>query len=138
MSDMTSTPGSDEAGEELVTADADNAEQVAFAPSDNTTLTSVLDGLAAEGYHTHLTAEEGGSIRCGSCDETSPAGEFRVDSVRRLEGASEPDEMMSVVAACCPRCGECGVAVLGHGPVASEADLDVASHLDMSNATAGW
>ena len=137
MTDVSSSGGADEGGE-LVAADAGAADQVAFAPSDNTTLTSVLDGLAAEGYHAHLTAEEGGSIRCGACDETTPASKFRVDSVRRLEGASEPDEMMSVVAACCPRCGECGVAVLGHGPVASAADLDVSSRLDMTNAKRDW
>lgn len=125
---MSPSPAADPP-DELVATDADDGARVPFVPSDNTTLTSVLDGFVTEGYIGHLTAEEGGSLVCSGCGNATPAAEFRVDAVRRLEGASEPDEMVSVVAARCPRCGQLGSAVLGYGPVASGADTDVAAQL---------
>lgn len=100
-----------------------------FVPSDNTTLTSVLAGLDAEGYTGHFTAERGARLRCDRCGAISDATTFVVEAIRRLEGASDPDEMMSVVIARCPACGESGTAVLGYGPAASEEDADVSTAL---------
>jgi hypothetical protein len=107
-----------------IAADDDRTDGAAFVPSDNTSLTSVLAGLAADGFTGSLRAVEGGNLHCDACDGVRPASTFEVLSIRRLEGASEPDEMMSVVAAVCPRCGARGVAVLGYGPSASADDAD--------------
>lgn len=115
-------PDSDE---DLIATDADDTGRTAFVPSDNTTLTSIVDGLAEKGFGGSLTPLPGGDMQCSNCDAFSPAGEFTVETLRRLEGASDPDEMLAVVAAICPRCGQGGVAVLGYGPIASEADADV-------------
>jgi hypothetical protein len=103
-----------------------------FVPSDNTTLTSVLEGLDHDGYSAQFLTEPGARLRCSECDTTSPASAFDVHAIRRLEGASEPDEMMSVVAATCPSCGRGGTAVLGYGPNASpdEADVSLALRRD--------
>ena len=46
-------------------------------------------------------------------------------SLRRLEGASDPDDMMAVVALECGVCGAAGTMVLGYGPSATAADSDV-------------
>jgi hypothetical protein len=100
-------------------------EPVAGSPSDNTDLRTVLSGLEDEGFGTSLTAVDGGALRCGECGTASPATEFRIDRVRRLEGASDPDDMQMIVAAACPSCDAHGVAVLGFGPGASEVDADV-------------
>lgn len=108
-----------------IAADDDCTDGAAFVPSDNTTLTSVLAGLAADGFTGHLHAIEGGNLQCGACGEVRPAAAFEVMSIRRLEGASEPDEMVSVVAAICPCCGGRGATVLGYGPSASGDDADV-------------
>ena len=108
-----------------IAADDDCTDGAAFVPSDNTTLTSVLAGLEASGYTGHLSAIAGGNLHCDVCDGVRPASAFEVLSIRRLEGASEPDEMLSVVTAICPLCGGRGVVVLGYGPAASPEDADV-------------
>ena len=94
-------------------------------PSDNTTLVSVLQALEDEGFTGQLIAESDARIRCGACGETLPATEFQVEAVRRLEGASDPDDMMIVVGARCPQCGEAGTLVLGYGPNAGEDDVAI-------------
>jgi hypothetical protein len=108
----------------LITSDADG-RRAPFVPSDNTTLSSVLVGLEREGFEAQFVAADGGSLRCTACGVESPAGAYAVETIRRLEGASEPDEMMSVVAALCPNCGSRGTAVLGYGPGASPEDAAV-------------
>ena len=113
-----------------IEADADIGNgREPFAPSDNTTLASILAGLEAEGFAANLTPAPGGHLRCGRCGEVSDAAAFDVASIRRMEGASEPDEMLSVVAAICPRCAAWGVVVLGYGPMASEDDAAVSHKL---------
>jgi hypothetical protein len=48
-----------------------------------------------------------------------------VTDIRRTEGASDPDDMLAVVALTCPRCQTRAAAVLGYGPEAAEDDADV-------------
>jgi ribosomal protein S27AE len=114
---------------EPIEADSDTGGGEAFTPSDNTTLAGVLTGLEETGFAANVTAAPGGRLRCGRCEVVSDAGEFAVASIRRLEGASEPDEMVSVVAAECPACGAGGAVVLGYGPMASADDAAVSSAL---------
>lgn len=117
-----------------IAADDDRTDGAAFVPSDNTTLTSVLSGLEADGFAGHLSAIADGNLHCDRCDGVRPASAFEVASIRRMEGASEPDEMLSVVAAICPRCGGRGVAVLGYGPSASAEDADVSIALSTGSS----
>ena len=42
--------------------------------------------------------------------------------LRRLEGASDPDDMLAVVAVECANCGLRGSLVLNYGPTATEDD----------------
>lgn len=100
--------------------------QVAGAPSDNTTLTAVLDGLRDDGYGAELRAIGSvGEVRCGSCGAASLANYFTDVVERRLEGASDPADMVLAIGARCPACGERGAMTLGYGPIASEADSAV-------------
>ena len=112
-------------GMDPIDADAAASQSRTAPPSDNTTLAAVLTGLEEVGFAVNLSVVPGGRLRCGRCGETSPADQFDVASIRRLEGASEADEMLSVVAAVCPRCAAGGAVVLGYGPAASEEDADV-------------
>ena len=58
-----------------------------------------------------------------------------MSSLRRLEGASDPDDMLAVVALACPACGTQGTVVLGFGPNATAEDSDVLKALrDERNA----
>ncbi len=95
------------------------------APSDNTTLTEVLDGYADAGFTSSFGAQDGGTIRCDSCGSQLDANQVDMRSLRRLEGASDPDDMMAVVAMQCGVCGASGTMVLGYGPASSDLDGDV-------------
>lgn len=102
-------------------------------PSDNTTLVAVLADLDAEGYSASFGARDGGRLDCSACGQESPAVEFAVKSFRRLEGASDPDAQVLLVAATCPACGVSGTAVFGYGPDASQVDADAVVQLDISD-----
>ena len=105
------------------------AGQEAGAPSDNDTLEAVLARLADEGWDGEVDALEGGSLRWRRCRHEAPAGEIAVDRSRRMEGASDPDDMLLVAAAPCPSCGDRGVLVVHYGPTAGAADADVLAAL---------
>ena len=94
-------------------------------PSDNTTVVDVLAGYAEAGFAASFGAQEGGTVRCDSCGSELDAGGVRMRSLRRMEGASDPDDMVAVVALECDVCGAAGTMVLGFGPAASDADSDV-------------
>ena len=81
--------------------------------------------LAEQGWSEQATPLEGALIRCEPCGQTSPADEVGVDSLHRVEGASDPDDMAVVVAITCPHCGSQDALVLTYGPEASAADADV-------------
>ena len=51
-------------------------------------------------------------------------------SLRRLEGASDPDDMFAVVAITCPACSSKGTLILGFGPTAPAEDGDVLAALN--------
>lgn len=96
-----------------------------MSPSDNTTMTRVLQDLGDAGWKGQLVAVAGGSVRCTNCDTVTPAPELQVDTERRLEGASDPDDMTLVIAAECPSCHTKATLVLGYGPAASDEDGDI-------------
>ena len=104
-------------------------QPVPGAPSDNDTLQAVLAGLADEGWDGEIDAKEGGVVRWRRCGHEVPAGEIEVDRTRRMEGASDPDDMLLVAAAACPRCGDRGALVVHYGPEAGPADADVLAAL---------
>lgn len=100
-------------------------EPLEGAPSDNTTLQAVLAEYAEAGFRSSFGPEEGGVVRCDTCGSELRADTINMQSLRRLEGASDPADMMAVVALECGVCGAAGVLVLGYGPNASPADGDV-------------
>ena len=92
------------------------------APSDYTTLTAVLSRYEAAGYATPMTIDANGEVRCGECGTTHNPASASVESLRRLEGASDPADMAAVVAVRCESCGSAGTAVVRFGPEATEGD----------------
>lgn len=101
----------------------------AGTPSDNTTLQAVLDDFAADGWSGDADTVEGGRIRWRACRHDVPAGDVEVVRTRRMEGASDPADMLVVLAVPCPVCGERGVLVVHYGPTAGAADADVLAAL---------
>jgi hypothetical protein len=119
-----------------------DADAAAAAPSDRTTLTEVIDAYRDSGFATDFFAEEtageprtGGSddgagvgvptVRCERCASTLDPRRLTIHSMRRLEGASDPADMVAIVATTCPVCGSDGTLVLSYGPMASAVDADV-------------
>jgi hypothetical protein len=98
-------------------------------------LVAVLADLQSEGFDVQFTATAAGGIECANCGATSPGDSVDVVRRRRMEGASDPDDMMTVIAAACPSCGRRGTLVMGYGPNASEADIALMGQLPATRSS---
>ncbi|MEY2461129.1 MAG: hypothetical protein QOG30_2959 [Acidimicrobiaceae bacterium] len=105
---------------------------IAGVPSDNTTLLEVLDELAAKGFGGSMWVTETGKLRCEGCHAEFEPSELIVRELRRLEGASDPDDMLAVVALECPVCGMKGTAVLHFGPEATAEEMEALTHFQQA------
>jgi hypothetical protein len=72
---------------------------------------------------------ESAQVECIECGTVSEPESVSMSSLRRLEGASDPDDMIAVVALTCPACNAKGTVVLGFGPIATPQDSDVLKSL---------
>lgn len=95
------------------------------ASTESATVTSVLAGYADLGFTSQFSAIEGARLECHTCGQQMPAADVRMSSLRRLEGASDPADMVAIVALSCANCGAKGTAVLGYGPAAEPEHSDV-------------
>jgi hypothetical protein len=105
---------------------------------DESTMTEVLDGYAKGGFTTSFVVTDNAALECVECGAISSATGVSMSSLRRLEGASDPDDMVAIVAITCPACAAQGTIVLGFGPMASQQDSEVLKKLqdDRGDATA--
>ena len=94
-------------------------------PSDNVTLIEVLAAYSDGGFDGSFSAVPASELECHACGARFAAHEVDMSSLRRMEGASDPADMVAVVALTCPACRQRGTAVLGFGPAASAEDADV-------------
>jgi hypothetical protein len=92
---------------------------------DAETLLDVLARYTRLGWASQFAAQAGGIIECESCRQSMAAADVPVLELRRLEGASDPDDMLAVVAIECSNCGLRGSLVLNYGPTATEEDSTV-------------
>ena len=95
------------------------------AATESATMTSVLAGYADLGFTGQFSAIEGAQLECHACGHRMPAADVEMSSLRRLEGASDPADMMAIVAVTCPNCQVRGTVVLGYGPAAEPEHSDV-------------
>ncbi|HUF83519.1 MAG TPA: hypothetical protein VMQ81_02895 [Acidimicrobiia bacterium] len=89
------------------------------------TILEVLGDLEKMGFTGQFVPRDGAQVECVPCHRLSPADETVLRDLERLEGASDPDDMMAVVGLECPHCGAKGTAVLGYGPEAPLLDAEV-------------
>ena len=92
---------------------------------DAETLLDVLARFTNHGWSSQFAARAGGMVECESCHHARWPRDVPVLELRRLEGASDPDDMLAVVAVECPNCGLRGSLVLNYGPTATEEDAAV-------------
>ena len=72
---------------------------------------------------------------CFTCRNESPASALRVETLRRLEGQSDPDDLLAVVPLTCPHCSTRGTLVLHYGPESTPEEADVLPTRSPSPAT---
>lgn len=92
-------------------------------------LSEILTAADHHGADTNMSPTPDGMIRCSGCGTTSRPEDVTRDWVHRLEGTSDPDELLSASAIRCPRCGRTGVLVLPFGPLADEVEARIARTL---------
>jgi hypothetical protein len=114
--------------DDVIPDDGTTSSATANGPAD-TSLTTVLGELERAGWAGQFMALEGGSIRCVTCREVFPAQGAEADEVRRLEGVSDPADMLIVVPLTCPNCGTRGALVAHYGADASGEEADVVAAL---------
>lgn len=94
-------------------------------PAD-TSLAEVIAGFEQRDYTGHFDVDEStGAVTCVACGAASTPAEIEVEGSRRLEGASDPSEMTSVLAVRCPSCGQAGTISCRYGPEASVGEADL-------------
>jgi hypothetical protein len=93
------------------------------------TITEVLEGYARGGFDSSFVVTDDCALECVECGNVSPPDGFSMSSLRRLEGMSDPADMVAVVAITCPVCGTKGTSILGFGPTATEQDSTVLKEL---------
>src|SRR5687768_7958366 len=108
-----------------VTDQVPDTDDVAIDPSDETTLTAVLASYETAGFDAQLAATDEGQVHCYSCGENFEPSRVELHSLRRLEGASDPADMLAVAAVGCPSCSVKGVLVLNYGPDTTPGESDV-------------
>ena len=99
-------------------------------PSDNTTLVEVLERYDASGYSGQFGVTDEIEVRCFACRRSMRPEDVELVSLRRMEGASDPDDMLAVAALECPNCGTRGTAVITYGPEMGPDDAEVLRHLE--------
>jgi hypothetical protein len=105
-------------------------------PTD-VSLVDVLASLEAEGYVAQFVPRTRGVIRCATGDHEFSASSATVDQSRRLEGVSDPADMVIVLSLHCPICDRAGTLVLHYGPEASAEESDALAAFEPRNPRGG-
>ncbi len=117
LMDMANEPNSTTVPPPTTPTQADDMEEV--------TLTAVLHMYADGGFAGLFGVTADGLVDCSTCSTESRPSAVEMHSIRRLEGASDPDDTLAVAAITCPVCGTRGTLTLQYGPMADLNDSDV-------------
>lgn len=94
---------------------------------------SIADALRefeARGYIGQFVIRPGGYVECTRCHTESRPADVPLEAMRRVEGVSDPADMVFVGALRCPECGTTGTATIKFGPSARAEDAEVLRELD--------
>ena len=90
----------------------------------------ILATFRDEGFTYDFRSRPAGIVECGGCHAPHPADALELHRLERLEGDSDPSEMLAVCAVTCPTCGIKGTLVLTFGPESTREDDEVLELLD--------
>ena len=93
-------------------------------------LLTLLADFRTDGYTNDFHSRPGGIVECGRCHAPHRADTLELHRFERLEGDSDPSEMLAVCAVACPACGIRGTLVLTFGPESTREDDEVLELLD--------
>jgi hypothetical protein len=108
-----------------VSTGADEREGTLEETATDTPLLVVLRRMAGDGFDGQFMAIDDAMVRCLTCQQTVAASDLDADDVVRLEGASDPSDMLVIVPVVCPHCAAKGPLVLNYGPEATVEEADV-------------
>lgn len=83
---------------------------------EDTALLAVESVLADEGFTGQFIAAPEARVLCTNCRSLIAAAWLRADEVTRLEGASDPADMLVVIPLTCPVCATRGTLIINFGP----------------------
>ena len=86
---------------------------------DAQTLTRALREFEEAGFTGQFRVLDQGRLQCLTCRDELDGREVAIESLRRLEGASDPADMLAVAAIECPHCSARGTLILNYGPDAT-------------------
>ena len=124
MSSRTTPPPAPASQDDPMRSAVDRAEMTDRQNAEPSIL-DILEYYRAAGFGADAYAIDGGQMRCGSCQSLITADHLDIHSLRRLEGASDPSDMVGVIAIICPVCDAHATAVLKFGPEASPAEVEI-------------
>jgi hypothetical protein len=105
--------------------------------SDATSLGEAMQRFEADGFTGQMAAREGARIICFGCHKESEATTVPLTGLLRVEGASDPDDMVALAALTCPSCGAKGTVALKFGPDATPEDSAVLAALSDERTDTG-
>jgi hypothetical protein len=100
-------------------------------------LSRLVEKLKEQGFKCQLQVLPGGRVSCSECRREAHASALHIESYRRFEGQSDPDDMLFVAAVRWPKAdaADCrGVLVLGFGPTASAEHKQVLAALQFDGS----
>lgn len=111
---------------------ADNESRLGGVARGAATIMEISAAFENEGFRGQFGSGERGEVECFTCKRRSPAESMAVEHLRRLEGVSDPSDMLAIVALTCPHCDTPGTLILNYGPVATAEDDTILRRLEQS------
>src|SRR5438067_7345085 len=101
----------------------------ANVPQDAQTITDVMRTLDGQGFTGQFRPLDGGNVQCLTCRSSFAAGSVSAERIVRLEGVSDPADMLAVIALRCPHCSTKGTLMVNYGPDSTPEEADVVGAL---------
>jgi len=114
-----------DAGSEATGEGTNAAPNDDLVARDASTLTEVLAKFDGDGFRGQFRVHPPDQVECLTCRTITPAREMATAHICRLEGASDPADMLMVVALICPACDTRGTLILNYGPESTLEDSGV-------------
>lgn len=100
-------------------------------PPSPASLIDVIEAAKQNGFVADFTPTSDGRLTCGACEATSEPDRVPREWMHRLEGTSDPDELLTISALECPVCASKGLLVLPYGPAADAEEADISRRLQV-------